>query len=394
MKNVIANVTINNIPYAHRFSLISLPMYTHLLTKKLPNLSAYTKYFLLRWAKDFDHEEKKISIEEISFRFEMSPKLVTKAIGEVTSLGLMARTRLARMKGEPSFKYQLNMETSINKVKRRFESIQRAEQQPVEVQEQIIDFILCNSIKDLNIPKKLLFAALWLQTNEVGMIDNIGVANLAKNVGCSKDSIRRYLNSLAETQLVRKVCSGFTAVALFGVKNSVYLLSPPDESPHFLIELPKINEASNLTISSVLNITAYLKDEFLDGKRLLGKIEADLNRLDVQEYFLYWFWQYVYSYVEIDFKNEGQRLNDYHKKALISCDETKLNKLAYSLFSPAFAKKFENNDQVLDSWCRKVHELAINTLLEAYPQKFEQFQNGGLSHRLRFILSDTGIYQK
>ncbi len=323
----------------------------------------------------------------------MSPKLVTKALRDMSSQGLMTRTRVARMKGEPNFKYKLNVETAISKVKRRFESIQRPYSESLLIKQQIIDYILCDSELGLTISQKLLFAILWLQASDAGVLENIGTSILAKKVGCSKDSVRRHLKSLVDKGLLKLISPGFTAEALFGLKDSVYLLTPPEISPYLILNLPRIEKKNNDIVISAFKILSALQQDYSESKEILDKIGNDLHRADVQRYFLYWFWRHAFSIIESVINKETLPLAPYIKQRLFYLPDNNKTMLAKSLFSSVLLESYQTSHSALQVFIQKIHKLAIELLLEVYPEVFEMYSCGGLPVALKALMPQYGIYK-
>jgi propanediol dehydratase large subunit len=173
----------------------------------------------------------------------MSPKLIAKALKELQATGVIQREINAKRKGQPTYRYRANVSTAMSKMKKRFSRFQQGSSpNKIDRKKQIIDDIIESSNDGLDTSRRLLLLTLWHQANDVGVIHGVGVGHLAKLVGCSKGSIRRYLKDLMGNDYLAKVCTGFTAEAFFGVRDSVYVLNPPLSASYYISETTYNNE--------------------------------------------------------------------------------------------------------------------------------------------------------
>jgi DNA-binding HxlR family transcriptional regulator len=370
-------------------------MYTDYIGKKMEGVSPRTKLFLLLWLRFFQETEVVLSHTELSSRFSMSLKLIAKALKELQATGVIQREINAKRKGQPTYRYRANASTAMSKVKKRFSRFQQGlSPNKVDRKKQIIDDIIESSNDGLDTSRRLLLLTLWHQANDVGVIHGVGVGHLAKLVGCSKDSIRRYLKDLMGNDYLAKVCTGFTAEAFFGVRDSVYVLNPPLAASYYISETTYNNERNTSILTSMSNALVSLREEegFNDG--FLDRLVTDFSLGAVQGYFLYWFWQYAYSTVYESLGEEILSITEYRLKTLEQRSKSDINRLAELLFSSRALKAQGELSAKQFAVIEFIHKLAVTTVLSTSSQDFNDTQGKYPTEKLIYLLPKGGIYQK
>jgi predicted transcriptional regulator len=370
-------------------------MYTDYISKKIKGVSPRTKYFLLLWLKSFQEIEVILSHDELRSKFLISSKLISKALKELQAIGLIQRERNAKRKGEPTYRYRANASTAMSKIKRRLSLLQpQSLTSEAGKKKQVINDILEHPIAGLDTPQQLLFLTLWYLANDSGVIDSVGIGNLAKIVGCSKDSIRRYLKDLERNNLLDKICTGFTAEAFFGVRDSVYVLTPPSYSSFLILEIPNIKEKNFSILSSISGaILSSQKEDDIDND-FQKKIATDFSCNVVQNHFLYWFWRYVYLTVCEPLNREASPINAYRLKVLYQIPESNVSRIAESLFSPNAFDAKEKPTKWQYELIEFIHKLAVTTALDTFPSYFNDIQEEYSTKGLIYLLPGLGVYQK
>lgn len=370
-------------------------MYTDYIGIKMEEVSPRTKLFLLLWLRFFQETEVVLSHAELSSRFSMSSKLIAKALKELQAIGVIRREINAKRKDQPTYRYRADVSTAISKVKKRFSHFQSGSSpNKIDGKKQIIDDIIDSSNDGLDTSRRLLLLTLWHQANDAGVIHGVGVGYLAKLVGCSKDSIRRYLKDLVGNDYLAKVCTGFTAEAFFGVRDSVYVLNPPLSASYYISETTCNNERNTSILTSMSNALASLQGEegFSDG--FLERLATDLSLNSVQGYFLYWFWQYVYSTVYEPLGEEIQYITTYRLETLEQRSKSDINRLAELLFSSRALKAQKELSVKQFAVIEFIHKLAVTTALSTSSQDFNDTQGKYPTEKLIYLLPKGGIYQK
>lgn len=368
-------------------------MHLELISRKLPGLSPYSKYFFILWFKKHGEAEVILSIQELSQESGLSTKLVRKSIKELLDTGLLHRERNAKLKGYPDFTYHVKNIPAYLKVKKRFSSINEAERDDVQsIKEKLLNSMLeVEALNSLSIPQKLLLIVLWVKSSELGIIENTGVGKLAGAVGCSKDSVKRHLRALTDKNLLVVICKGFTAKKLFGVKDNIYLLNPPGNYPYFISGVSQLSEKNSLILNEVREMFARLKQELFIDDELLGGLEADFNKKSVASYFLYWFWRYLFSRFGSFF--HGEPMKPYLKLSIENLTASDEKLMAKSLFSKVLFKMWESDAPILIELVKQVHGLVVNIGMEMHSLGFEQY-SGAQREKLTALLPECAVYLK
>lgn len=370
-------------------------MYTDYIGKKMEEVSPRTKFFLLLWLRFFQETEVVLSHAELSSRFSMSPKLIAKALKELQATGVIRREINAKRKGQPTYRYRANASTVTSKMKKRFSRFQQGSSpNKVDRKKQIIDDIIGSSNDGLDTSRRLLLLVLWHQANDVGVIHGVGVGHLAKLVGCSKDSVRRYLKDLMDNNYLAKICTGFTAEAFFGVRDSVYVLNPPLSASYDISETPYTEEGNTSILTSVSNALFSLQEEGGVNDGFLERLANDFSRNAVQDYFICWFWQYVYSTVYEPLGEEILSIAAYRLKTLGQLSRSDVNRLGESLLSSGALKRQEGLSTKQFAFIEFIHKLAVTTALNTSYQNSNDIQEGHWAKGVLYLLPSAGVYQK
>jgi response regulator of citrate/malate metabolism len=370
-------------------------MYMDCIGIKVKGISPRTKFFLLLWLRLFQEAEVVLSHAELSSRFLMSPKLIAKALKELQAAGVVRREVNAKRKGQPTYRYRANISTVASRIKKRLLHFKSGSSPSrVDRKKQIIDDIIKSSNDGLDTPRKLLLLTLWHQANDVGVIQNVGVGHLAELIGCSKDSVRRYLKDLTSNDCLAKVCTGLAAEAFFGVRDSVYVLSPPLSASYCILEIPCAKERNTSILTSVSGALFSLREGGGVDSGFLERLMADFSRNTVQDYFLYWFWQYVYSTVYERLGEDVSSITPYRLKTLERCSKSDINCLAGLLFSSRVLKVQKELSAEQFSLIEFIHKLAVTTALSAHSPNFNDIQKECSAGELIYLLPGAGVYQK
>lgn len=366
-------------------------IHLELVNRKMSGLSPYSKYFFINWIKKYKEGEVVLPIEKLSQESGLSVKLVRKSIKELLNIGLLHRERNAKLKGHPDFTYHAKNIPGYLKVKERFKSFERNEKETAQSpKDKLLNSMLeIDALNNLSIPQKLLLIILWIKSTDQGIVDKIGAGQLADAIGCSKDTVKRHLKALTEKNLLVVICKGFTAKNLFGVKGSIYLLNPPSNYSYFISGLPLLSEKKQLILDDVREIFILLKQQFPEDAELLNGLEADFNNNSVSSYFLYWFWQYLYSNFSPYFN--GEPLKPYLRDSLENITPSNEKIIAKSLFSKSIFELWKSNTPILSELAKKIHGLVFETGIEINSQGKEEFF-GTNQGKMSALLPDGAVY--
>lgn len=82
----------------------------------------------------------------------------------------------------------------------------------------------------LTIDSRLLLAVLLSRTTECGVVDGVGIAELAKITGMGKDKVKNHIEALTTTGFIRYTVTGVTGKGALTLKPSIYYLNIKHES--------------------------------------------------------------------------------------------------------------------------------------------------------------------
>ena len=174
--------------------------------------------------------------------------------------------------------------------------------------------------------------------------------------------------------------------------DSVYILNPPLSASYDISETPYTKEGNTSILTSVSNDLFSLQEEGGVNGGFLERLANDFSLNAVQDYFIYWFWQYVYSTVYEPLGEEILSITAYRLKTLEYLSKSDINHLAELLFSSKALKAQEGLSTKQLALIEFIHKLAVTTALSTLSQGFNDIQGKYWAEGLIYLLPRPGVY--
>lgn len=331
-------------------------------------LNPKVKYFSIRWFMEFDNQVVNLSHKILSEKFGLSLKNISKFLSLLAMENVLVVKRNPRG-SDAAYRYQwIFKQSATSKSKRRLANWSKAKR--VETEDYNSGFMR----RFLSTPKareisseNLLMLALLSKCNENGLVENLGTSKIASGMGSSKDTVRKYLDLLIETNELILVCSGGTGSKFLGVKNSVYLIREEEifGSSYFeMSDVLKTIEGS--VLNKFQNKLGQLKfgDHF--DSMLIDDFLCDLEKPSIQTRFLYEFWCHASNFLSEKYKAMLTSGITYRKEQVYS--NYKDWRLRDKLFSPITSKN--RCEDTLNATVKIFHDLALDSLVMLWERDF------------------------
>ena len=195
---------------------------------ELEESSSNIKYFLIKWLQEFGSSESvEKSVIDISATLGVSKDVVTKATAYLTANGYFEKKTVLTTKrwSRCSFKCSSKLKNELDNLGEGKASHHVA----------LIKHLMVNDIQkrggkevkrhSLDLSPRLLLIILLRNANECGVVDTLGLADLAKLTGLSKVSVKARIEHLLKRGYIRSYISGVTGRHIYHRSPGVFYIN-------------------------------------------------------------------------------------------------------------------------------------------------------------------------
>lgn len=205
-------------------------MYLKLFEKIISDSTPEQKWFLLMLMREFEScAQVRLTVAEFSIRLGVSKDVVTSSCKYLSDKGALRQSRVKTENNGFLNAYDILVtEESIQKI---FPSKQQSKIPTCKKHHNnLIELLVTAQSNEFYIPKlklanRLLLSVLLSYADECGVVRGIGISDLMKLTGMSKDRLDSQVDKLLKQGYVRSKFSGVTGTSLFGIAKGYYYLN-------------------------------------------------------------------------------------------------------------------------------------------------------------------------
>ncbi|GLQ31720.1 helix-turn-helix domain-containing protein [Litoribrevibacter albus] len=195
-----------------------------LLNYKFGCLGPEEKFFILLFLMRFEEiKEGGLGVKAISKLLGVTDRVVSGALRYLVDEGLLEKCRAHKAPDRIFVSYAL--QDDLYRIKKTDCSV------PLEsFVIEIAQDTYTDKTHKLKLANRLLLLVLFINADENGVVRNLGVADLAKLTGMSRDRLKSQLEKLMDLEYIRFFTPGVTGTHLFGVAKGAYFLNLDHDS--------------------------------------------------------------------------------------------------------------------------------------------------------------------
>jgi len=205
-------------------------MYTNLINTELKNSSAEIKWFLLALLYNFYSKGKvELTVKDLSERLGVSKNVITKSFSYLVEVKALNKRKLKTDKNGFVNTYDILIDkTSIDNI---FPSMKKNEFPQInDTHKSLVDMMFKTKSNELHksklqISNRLLLVILLMHADNCGVVRGLGVSDLMRLTGMSRDRLKSQLNKLKYCEFMCASLGGVTGRYLFGVAKGIYRLN-------------------------------------------------------------------------------------------------------------------------------------------------------------------------
>ena len=202
-------------------------MYISLLEKLPVSLSPESRFFLLRLIglERDGIAPLGVSIKLLARQYGVTEKVVSAAIKELASHGLVVKTLQQGAKGRPANVHAFS-ETMTKMVHDAW--VQSTDHLHRQILQLLIDGRLAKGVDEnvlLNNAQRLFLVILLFNANEAGVVDSLSFNRLSKLTGMTRERLKSQLNRLMTLGYIEKYTVGVSCSKIFGRRPGVFFLN-------------------------------------------------------------------------------------------------------------------------------------------------------------------------